>query len=241
MPEPPLVGRDAELARLRALSADSFGQRRCRAVLLRGEPGIGKSRLLEAAAALAREAGAVVLEAAAYEAESIRPFALFVDALRKLGPNTVTAVFAPGDASSSNRDRLFERLGELIAERAGTQPVVLKFDDLQWATSRAQPRCTTSCARAPIFRVLVLLASRRDELLDNTPVCERCASCARPALSKRSISRRSARTPCARSSARERLEPTPNACARNAAAIRCSRSSLRAPRSPARAANRCAR
>ena len=72
-------------------------QRRCRAVLLLGEPGIGKSRLLDAAAALAREAGAVVLEAAAYEAESIRPFALFVDALRKLEPAAVTAVFDRGD------------------------------------------------------------------------------------------------------------------------------------------------
>ncbi len=170
VPEPPLVGRDAELARLRAFCADSFRQRRCRAVLLRGEPGIGKSRLLEAAAALAREAGAVVLEAAAYEAESIRPFALFVDALRKLGPNTVNAVFAPGDASSSNRDRLFERLGDLIAERAGTQPVVLKFDDLQWSDESSAAALHYLVRTSADLPVLVLLASRRDELRDNTPV-----------------------------------------------------------------------
>jgi DNA-binding SARP family transcriptional activator len=170
VPEPPLVGRDAELDRLRALRETSFGQRRCRAVLLRGEPGIGKSRLLEAAAALAREAGAVVLEAAAYEAESIRPFALFVDALRKLGPNAASAVFAPGDASSSNRDRLFERLGELIAERAGTQPVVLKFDDLQWSDESSAAALHYVVRTSADLPVLVLLASRRDELLDNTPV-----------------------------------------------------------------------
>src|SRR5690606_23653710 len=93
-----LIGRDAEVARLREIIDDSFGRRRCRAVLLRGEPGIGKSRLLDAAAALAREAGAAVLEAAAYEAESIRPFALFVDALRRHEPTAAAAVFAPADA-----------------------------------------------------------------------------------------------------------------------------------------------
>src|SRR5690606_16143671 len=120
-----LIGRDAELARLRELMAESFGQRRCRAVLVRGDPGIGKSRLLDAAATLAREAGAVVLEAEAHEAESIRPFALFVDALRKLEPRAAAAVFTAPEGSAS-RDRLFERLGELVAERAAASPVVLK-------------------------------------------------------------------------------------------------------------------
>src|SRR5690606_40892002 len=50
-----LIGRDAEVARLREIIDDSFRRRRCRAVLLRGEPGIGKSRLPDAAAALRSE------------------------------------------------------------------------------------------------------------------------------------------------------------------------------------------
>ena len=168
--EAPLVGRDAELARLRAMIAATFAQRRCRAVLLRGEPGIGKSRLLEATAALAREAGAVVLEASAYEAESIRPFALFVDALRRLEPNAAAAVFARGDASSSNRDRLFERLGELVAERASAQPAVLKFDDMQWSDESSAAALHYVVRTSADLPLLVLLASRRDELQDNTPV-----------------------------------------------------------------------
>jgi DNA-binding SARP family transcriptional activator len=166
-PEARLVGRDAELEKLLRLCADSFGQRRCRAVLLRGEPGIGKSRLLEAAAAHARERGALVLEAAAYEAESIRPFALFVDALRKLGSNVAAAVFSPGDSSSSNRDRLFERLGELVADRASAQPVVLKLDDLQWSDESSAAALHYVARTSADLPVLVLLASRRDELRDN--------------------------------------------------------------------------
>jgi predicted ATPase len=166
-PETRLFGRDAELATLRRLTEESFGLRRCRAVLLRGEPGIGKSRLLEAAAAHAREAGAVVLEAAAYEAESIRPFALFVDALRKHAPNAASAVFAIGDAVS-NRDRLFERLAEIVAERAAAQPVVLKFDDLQWSDESSAAALHFLARTSADLPLLVLLASRRDELRDNT-------------------------------------------------------------------------
>ena len=166
--EPRLVGRDAELERLRAAVAATIEQRRCRAVLLLGEPGIGKSRLLDAAAALAREAGAVVLEAAAYEAESIRPFALFIDALRKLEPGAATAVFDRGD--SGNRDRLFERLAELVAERANVQPVALKFDDLQWSDESSAAALHYVIRTSASLSVLVLLAARRDELRDNTPV-----------------------------------------------------------------------
>jgi DNA-binding SARP family transcriptional activator/energy-coupling factor transporter ATP-binding protein EcfA2 len=166
-PEPQLVGRDAELERLRAAMTAAFEARRCRAVLLVGEPGIGKSRLLEAAAALAREAGALVLESAAYEAESIRPFALFVDALRKLEPAAAAAVFDRGD--SSNRDRLFERLAGLVAERAAAQPVVLKFDDLQWSDESSAAALHYVVRTSAALSVLVLLAARRDELRDNTP------------------------------------------------------------------------
>jgi hypothetical protein len=111
-----------------------------------------------------------VLDAGAYEAESIRPFALFVDALRKLEPNAAAAVFARGEATSSNRDRLFERLGELVAERAGAQPVVLKFDDLQWSDESSAAALHYVVRTSADLPLVVLLASRRDELQDNTPV-----------------------------------------------------------------------
>jgi DNA-binding SARP family transcriptional activator len=166
--EPRLIGRDAELERLRAAMTAAFDTRRCRAVLLVGEPGIGKSRLLDATASLARDAGALILEAAAYEAESIRPFALFVDALRKLEPAAAAAVFDRGD--SQNRDRLFERLAELIAERAAAQPVVLKFDDLQWSDESSAAALHFVVRTSAALGVLVLLAARRDELRDNTPI-----------------------------------------------------------------------
>src|SRR5687767_10661628 len=78
-----LVGRRDELAALaRALRDVERGG--ARAVWLRGEPGIGKSRLLGALAAQARESGALVLEGRAAELERELPFALLVDALEPL-------------------------------------------------------------------------------------------------------------------------------------------------------------
>lgn len=59
----PLVGRDRELARLRKSWARAQeGTLKTPGVVFRGEPGIGKTRLVTAAAELVKESGAVVLE-----------------------------------------------------------------------------------------------------------------------------------------------------------------------------------
>ena len=78
-----LVGRRDELAALeRALAA--VGDGAASSVALRGEPGIGKSRLLAELAGRARERGLLVLEGRAAELERDFPFALLEDALEPL-------------------------------------------------------------------------------------------------------------------------------------------------------------
>lgn len=60
---PPLVGRDEELARLRASWAQArAGTLTTPGVIFMGEPGIGKSRLAAAAGDMAADSGSVVLE-----------------------------------------------------------------------------------------------------------------------------------------------------------------------------------
>jgi DNA-binding SARP family transcriptional activator/predicted ATPase len=164
----PLIGRDAEIGRIRAALTRAVEQQRGGQLLVCGEPGIGKSRLLEAAAAMARDAGALVLEACAYESEAIRPFALWIDALRKLDATVAPAIF--DGSSHGNRDRLFSGLSDLVAERTGSQPVVLLFDDLQWG-DESSAAALHYVARSHRERPLLgILAARDDELRDNTPV-----------------------------------------------------------------------
>jgi DNA-binding SARP family transcriptional activator len=168
LPPPGLVGRDEEIERLETAFARTLTQSRGMFVLIHGEPGIGKTRLLETAATLARNSGALLFEARAYASESIRPFALWTDALRKLGPQTMTAIF--GQADHANRDHLFGGVSDLIAARARTQPVVLMFDDLHWgdeSSAAALHYVARTNREQPLFGIL---ASRTDELHDNAPM-----------------------------------------------------------------------
>ena len=165
---PGLVGREAEIAQIQKALQQTIAQCRGHFVLVHGEPGIGKSRLLQAAAALAHAAGALLLEARAYAAESIRPFALWTDALRKLGPEATSAIFGQGD--HGNRDHLFGGLSDSISARARTQPVVLMFDDLHWgdeSSAAALHYVARTNREQPLFGIL---ASRADELHDNPPM-----------------------------------------------------------------------
>jgi predicted ATPase len=78
-----LVGRREELAAFdRALAKVERGQPRV--VGLRGEPGIGKSRLLVELAGRARERALLVLEGTAAELERDLTFALLMEALEPL-------------------------------------------------------------------------------------------------------------------------------------------------------------
>jgi predicted ATPase len=76
-----LVGRQRELAELRAGLADALAQRG-RLFMLVGEPGIGKTRLAEEIAGLARGHGAKILWGRCWEDEGAPAFWPWVQVLR---------------------------------------------------------------------------------------------------------------------------------------------------------------
>src|SRR3954471_9673458 len=78
----PFVGRSAELETLRTLMPRAAGEG-SRVVLLGGEPGSGKSRLVREFAAEATADGALVLYGAC-DAEVRNPYGPFVEALDQL-------------------------------------------------------------------------------------------------------------------------------------------------------------
>ena len=155
----PFVGRDVDLAWLQQrFEVAAAGE--CRAVVIAGEPGIGKSRLAAAFATSARDAGATVLygrcdrDGPPYHpwSEALGSYiSACVDqgaedrlgrAAAELGRIVPSlAHFLPADPASSDPDgdrvRLFDAVAALLRELASHAPLVVVIDDVQWADHAA--------------------------------------------------------------------------------------------------------
>ncbi|MFD0378986.1 AAA family ATPase [Streptomyces sp. NPDC127112] len=155
------VGRDAEDRLLRGLLADL---RRGRPALVEvsGPPGIGRSTLLDHAAALAAEAGIRVAAAAASPEETCLPHGIAAQLLGGLHPGTAPAGPGlpqdrahPGAAATPRPDRLCAAF--LTAARS--RPLLLVVDDAQWADTPSL-RGLQALARRLAGLPLMLLTSR---------------------------------------------------------------------------------
>ena len=177
-----LVGRRAEWEKLERAVDEAVRERREHVLLLTGEPGLGKTRLLDELRERVRERGGTVLEGRAFEAEAGRPFGPWIDALRQLPPGAVVPglgadlgallpELARGDAAPPSRDRLFGAVVELLAARgASAPPVVVALDDVQWLDA-ASAELLHFVARTSRHRCLLFaLTARAGELHDNETV-----------------------------------------------------------------------
>ena len=141
----PLVGRDAELAELDA-AWERVAEGGSETVLVAGEPGAGKSRLVAEAAGAAHAAGALVLYGSG-EGAAETPYAPFVAALgdldrhgtkplrEELRGSSLGALAAEsaGEALrglSDDRARLFAAALELLERITRHGPLLLAIDDL---------------------------------------------------------------------------------------------------------------
>lgn len=179
----PLIGRDAEIARLRE-AREAAWRGNGATVLILGEPGIGKSRLVEALVADAVQAGGHVLVGRAWDTERILPFGPWVGALRSgqvvpdlvedLGPtwlSELARLFPELDAPDretrlEDHLRLFEALARVVEHLAGHGPLVVVLEDLHWADEMSLRLLAFVARRVSARPVLVVGTVRSDELAD---------------------------------------------------------------------------
>ena len=135
-----LVGRESETAVLAGLVTKVAGGAGS-AVLIEGEPGVGKSTLVRAALATA-PAGIPVFWGAGDELGQALPLLPMLEALRLREPSADprrTAILAllrgelAPERGTDASVALAEQLLALVTEECARGPVVLVIDDLQWA------------------------------------------------------------------------------------------------------------
>jgi len=178
---PPLVGREGIRSAVAAALRSAGTAGGPPALLLVGDPGIGKTRLLDLVADETHAAGGSVLRGRAFEAETVRPYGPWIDALAaaKLpaslepGPD-LAALFpaiAPAAGSSSppgDRGRLHDALAALLqtwSTRAGPLAVIL--DDIQWLDEASASLLHFVARGASGRRIVIACAARAGELGDN--------------------------------------------------------------------------
>jgi class 3 adenylate cyclase len=182
---PTLVGRDAELSRLEdallsALRGDGG------VMIVGGEAGMGKTRLVSALAMRARRLGSVVLSGGCSEAELSLPYLPFLEAignylattdisalrerlgsaaeeLAQLFPQMGRPAANQGDAAQAKL-RLFESMLLLLRDAARSRAVLLILEDLQWADPATRELLDYATRRLRSTNVLIVATYRSDEL-----------------------------------------------------------------------------
>ncbi len=157
MTAPKLIGRDAEVGVLDELIIK--GRVQGRAMVVIGEPGIGKSALLAVAEARARAGGYRVLVAAGVESEAQLPFAGLHQLLRpvlrtvqtRLRPahrRALLAAFGLEDGPPPEPFLIALAAVNALAAFGADRPVAVLADDVQWLDPQSQEVLTFIARRA---------------------------------------------------------------------------------------------
>ena len=187
----PFVGRAEQLSRLSAkLEEACNGQGSI--VMLQGEPGIGKSRMIAEFSEFARERRAIVLRGSCYDGEWQPPYGPFAEAISQYarqaqsseliavcGNNAATlARIAPALREKigtitepapldkeEERFRLLDAVSQFLIEVARRSPLVLVLDDLHWA-DRGTVGLLNHVAHNVAANSMLLIGAYRDAEVD---------------------------------------------------------------------------
>jgi DNA-binding CsgD family transcriptional regulator/tetratricopeptide (TPR) repeat protein len=184
---PVLIGRRAELAALTA-ALDRAVAGEPAVVIVGGEAGVGKSRLVHELTGPARAAGARVLVGSCVELGGGGiPFAPLVEVLRTLAgelpggeldallgpargelarllPELEPGRTPPLSADGADASRVLELVLGVIGRLAAEEPLVLVFEDLQWADRSTLDLTALLVRGLGGRRVLLVCTVRSDEL-----------------------------------------------------------------------------
>ncbi|MGH2614313.1 MAG: helix-turn-helix transcriptional regulator [Thermomicrobiales bacterium] len=178
---PILIGRERELAALQSFIAAGRG-----VLLMSGEAGIGKSRLVREAAAHASALGYRVVQGSCFDRDRGLPYALVLDLIRDYlassaddarahllavapgcsrllpalaAPPTSTAALDP----EQERRRLGHEMEALLAGLAAERPLLLVVEDIHWSDEASFELLSHLARRAAAIPLALAITYRGDE------------------------------------------------------------------------------
>jgi len=181
-----LVGRTGQLEALRS-AAEAAAHGSARVVLVSGDAGIGKTRLITEATSQARADGFVAALGGCVQLGEVSvAYAPLVEALRdlrtQLGEPALNELLGPGlvdigallgtggGAAARTSGPLFEHLLGLLTRLGERQPVMLVFEDLHWADASTRDLVAFLGRNLRDASVVLLLTYRADELHRRHPL-----------------------------------------------------------------------
>jgi DNA-binding SARP family transcriptional activator/predicted negative regulator of RcsB-dependent stress response len=184
----PLIGRAPEVERLQAI-LDAARRGRGQLVLVQGEVGVGKTRLVQEV--IESAPGTCLLVGHAYEADGTPPYQPLIEAIRsahpvlaslnppipslwlqevsrlvpELGARTMEAAGGAtrGTYPEEARSRLFEGIARFVTRLAQEGPVILALDDVHWADEASLEVLGYLTRAVASERVLIVATYRGEE------------------------------------------------------------------------------
>jgi DNA-binding CsgD family transcriptional regulator/tetratricopeptide (TPR) repeat protein len=166
---PPLYGRESELTALGELISDV--QIHGAGLVIRGEPGIGKSALIDASTRTARASGMRILRTSGAQSEAHLPFAGLHQLLQPLLANldslpagqraALDAAFGIGTSAAPDLFLIALATLDLLVDAADERPVLVLAEDAQWL-DRSTGEVLAFVARRVSMEPILLLAAVRD-------------------------------------------------------------------------------
>jgi DNA-binding CsgD family transcriptional regulator len=171
----PFVGRESELA-LALTSIAELLEGRASVLVIEGEAGIGKTRLVQRTVDDARSRGAAVFSGQAHPFERTRPFGLVSAALglSRRSPDPRKAAIAallsgegpaPGPAAAGDiQYRVVEEVVDLVELSSAHGPALFVAEDLHWADSASLLAILSIVRQLSLEPVLVVVTTRPSPL-----------------------------------------------------------------------------
>ncbi len=190
----PLVGRTTELSKLKASFENALGNRSS-VVALQGEAGVGKTRLMQELAVYAQSKSSVVLIGSASGAGL--PYAPWIEVARqyigqapsellrrllggyasefaRLVPDIVVKLgtVPPSKPLGEQQDkiRLYEAVTQFFISICNESPVLLLFDDMQWADLPSLELLEYFVRSTGSLRVLTACSYRSEDVQSDSPL-----------------------------------------------------------------------